>query len=76
MGVGYWGFTGHARHKSVASLAYFDWTLVHMSHHDGQLGGGHGRGGGGAGGGGHERSYICLTMIISWEEDKDEKITF
>ena len=30
-GVGYWGFSGHARHKSVASLAYFDWTLIHMS---------------------------------------------
>ena len=39
MGVGYWGFTGHAHHKSVPSLAYFDWTLVHMSQHDDQLGG-------------------------------------
>ena len=35
-GGGYWGFTGHAQHKSVPSLAYFDWTLIYMSPpHDG-----------------------------------------
>ena len=84
MGVGYWGFTGHARHKSVASLrvsvcicvlfvfvfVFGGWIMdiggLLVTHGTNQLQVSHILTG---------RSYICLTVMVSWKEDKDEKIT-